>query len=114
MVRTRRVLAFSEKVLTYLMLFTLFFMTLFLMRLWWPVTATYDSLLGTIVVTLSLTTILYGIYIVGLIFLLLIKDHIFLVGIFIKNIIKICISLFCIYIVQLLITFSTSGIIITI
>ena len=110
MVRTRRVLFFSNKVYNYLTLFSLFFFSLFLLRLWWPVTTQYEYVTSIVVVTFSTITFLYGIFNIGMIVLLLIKDHVFITSLFITDIIKIGINISIIFSVQLLMSVSMSGI----
>jgi len=114
MVRTRRVLFFSNKVLNYLIIFTLFFFSLFIMRLWWPVTRQYEEITSIIVIILSTITSLYGLYNIGIIIFLLLKDHVFLTSTFFKDLLKIALSVILIFITQLLMTVSTTGIILAI
>ena len=113
MIRTRRVLALSNNIENYLIIFTLFFTTLFLLRFFWPVTPQYDRFLSMIVITLSSITAFYGAFIIFIILLLLVKDHIFLIFLFIKNLIKIGLSISIIYSTQFIVASRISGMTIT-
>ena len=84
------------------------------MRLWWPVTKQYEELTSIIAIILSTITFLYGLYNIGIIFLLLMKDHVFLTAIFVKDVLKISLTVIVIFITQLLMTLSTTGVILAI
>jgi hypothetical protein len=84
------------------------------MRLWWPVTRQYEEITSLIVIILSTITFLYGLYNIGIIVFLLLKDHVFLTSTFFKDLLKIALSVILIFITQALMTVSSTGIILAI
>jgi hypothetical protein len=112
MVRTRRVLSFSSRVYTYVLLFNLFFYALFLLRLWMPVTPLFGTITEQFVLRLAMIGILYGAYLLILICILLFQDRIFLIPITVLTLFKIIIHVAFLISVQFVNTITSHGFII--
>ncbi len=113
MIRTRRVLSFSARVYTYILLFNLFFYALFLMRLLMNVTAEFAQITQVLCLTSSTIGILYGLYLLLLVIGLLFHDHIFLVRAAVFSLVKILIHIFILISAQFIIHITETGIILT-
>jgi hypothetical protein len=109
MIRTRRVLSFSSKVYTHLLLFNLFFYALFLIRLWFPVTPLFGEITENILFSLTTIGLLYGLYLLLLIIFLLFQDHIFLLSQFLITIGKIVVFVGLLLSAQLITTVTQQG-----
>ncbi|MHC1693323.1 MAG: hypothetical protein AB9828_09895 [Sphaerochaetaceae bacterium] len=99
MLRTRRILSFSEKVLNFLLLVYFFFFLLYFTQLWWMVSGTFITLVSTVLNALMWIVIGFSGVLILIAFQLLITDRIFpfgpVLGIGLR-IVFICICTLCI------------------
>ncbi len=102
MIRTRRLYAYSEKLYSFFLVIVLFAAGLYSLNLIDETTEVYRAFTEGILTLLSSTGILYGAYHIILLMLILLKDHMFLAGKFVRTLLHMLICSIILIVVQLL------------